>query len=265
MLLLWFPLLNISQFSKSTYLVAILDLQVAKILLDCGVKVNVKNSDGLTALDISELQMQVDNREVKKLLNHAKASKASSVASSEDQKDYLRSKITFKERLVISVVRFKKNITNDTRNVLLVVAVLIATATYQAALSPPGGVWQDNMMCDNNSASNTTLNSEGCSTQQAGTVIMGANSFFFFLMFNTMALMITTLAIFVLLPSGLVSIILFSPLFLFVYCYLSATSVLSPQGTVPAYVNYILSVLVSMLFILTHAFFYVVYERLKRT
>ncbi|KAK3434671.1 hypothetical protein EUGRSUZ_D02131, partial [Eucalyptus grandis] len=32
----------------------------------------------------------------------------------------------------------------QTRNMILVVATLIATGTYQAALSPPGGYWQDN-------------------------------------------------------------------------------------------------------------------------
>ncbi|KAI5647531.1 hypothetical protein M9H77_33536 [Catharanthus roseus] len=31
----------------------------------------------------------------------------------------------------------------EVRNTLLVVASLITTATYQAALSPPGGLWQD--------------------------------------------------------------------------------------------------------------------------
>ncbi|GMN30799.1 hypothetical protein TIFTF001_002958 [Ficus carica] len=49
----------------------------------------------------------------------------------------LRSKVSFDERLLISIFRFKKNNTDDTRNLLLVVAVLVATATYQAALSPP--------------------------------------------------------------------------------------------------------------------------------
>ncbi|KAK6915426.1 PGG domain [Dillenia turbinata] len=32
---------------------------------------------------------------------------------------------------------------NDARNVLLVVAALIAAATFQAGLNPPGGAWQD--------------------------------------------------------------------------------------------------------------------------
>ncbi|CAL9225752.1 unnamed protein product [Arabidopsis halleri] len=33
---------------------------------------------------------------------------------------------------------------NDSRSAILVVAILIVTATYQAGLSPPGGYWQEN-------------------------------------------------------------------------------------------------------------------------
>ncbi|XP_044477698.1 ankyrin repeat-containing protein BDA1-like [Mangifera indica] len=48
----------------------------------------------------------------------------------------------------------------EIRNVLLVVATLVATATYQAALSPPGGYWQDDgnqlPAANNTGISNTT-------------------------------------------------------------------------------------------------------------
>uniref|UniRef100_A0A2C9VTJ5 PGG domain-containing protein n=3 Tax=Manihot esculenta TaxID=3983 RepID=A0A2C9VTJ5_MANES len=33
---------------------------------------------------------------------------------------------------------------SDARNILLIIAALIAAATFQAGVNPPGGVWQDN-------------------------------------------------------------------------------------------------------------------------
>ncbi|KAI5647527.1 hypothetical protein M9H77_33532 [Catharanthus roseus] len=59
----------------------------------------------------------------------------------------------------------------EVRNTLLVVASLITTATYQAALSPPGGLWEDS--------------SHG---YPAGTSIMAANklaSYVMFVFFNS--------------------------------------------------------------------------------
>ncbi|KAF9668715.1 hypothetical protein SADUNF_Sadunf14G0032300 [Salix dunnii] len=39
---------------------------------------------------------------------------------------------------------WKTETTGDIRNVMLVGAALIATVTFQAGITPPGGVWQDN-------------------------------------------------------------------------------------------------------------------------
>ncbi|XP_050282549.1 uncharacterized protein LOC126723265 [Quercus robur] len=38
----------------------------------------------------------------------------------------------------------KKDQAGDVRNILLIVATLIAAVTFQAGVNPPGGVWQDN-------------------------------------------------------------------------------------------------------------------------
>ncbi|KAA8515827.1 hypothetical protein F0562_018562 [Nyssa sinensis] len=63
--------------------------------------------------------------------------------------------------------------TSDVRNVLLVVAALVAAVTFQAGVNPPGGVWQD----DSNG-------------HNAGRAIYGASkqAFYVFLIFNTLAL-----------------------------------------------------------------------------
>lgn len=186
------------------------------MLLECGVELNSKNSEGLTALDISQVQVQEDNTEVRKMLRFAGASNASSLPSLAIPKAYLLSKVSFMERLKISIVRYKKSMTSDTLNVQLVVAVLIATATYQATLSPPGGLRQD----DNKGTS---------APSQAGKVIMGPQAFLCFWIFNTTALLTTTMAILFLIPTGYLSTLLITPLCLFFCCYALSMSIVSPN------------------------------------
>ncbi|KAF4362512.1 hypothetical protein F8388_011339 [Cannabis sativa] len=115
--------------------------QVLKIVFSYfyGIKINAKNRNGLTALDIANGQIHVNNRQVKNLLqNRWKVFPRILNGFS----DYFRTRY----------------ITEERRNLLLVVAVLIVTVTYQAALSPPGGVWQGDLnfnmskITDNNSA-----------------------------------------------------------------------------------------------------------------
>ncbi|XP_012834234.1 PREDICTED: uncharacterized protein LOC105955081 [Erythranthe guttata] len=53
---------------------------------------------------------------------------------------YLSSKVSIWEKMIKLGAYLDYGIRSETRNSLLVVAVLIATATYQAVLSPPGGV-----------------------------------------------------------------------------------------------------------------------------
>ncbi|XP_044482739.1 ankyrin repeat-containing protein BDA1-like [Mangifera indica] len=98
----------------------------------------------------------------------------------------------------------------DARNILLVVAVLVATATYQAALSPPGGYWQDE---GNLQPANSTTNifNTGPSTERAGHMILASSTHFVFLMCNSLAffmsvyviLILTTLHQLVILPTTL--------------------------------------------------------------
>ncbi|XP_052180947.1 uncharacterized protein LOC127794097 [Diospyros lotus] len=81
---------------------------------------NIMNKCGYTALDIpEEIKFEVlDFENVKELFRGANALKAKEV----NQVEWLSKK----------------------QNALMVVASLIATMAFQAGVSPPGGVWQDN-------------------------------------------------------------------------------------------------------------------------
>lgn len=52
----------------------------------------------------------------------------------------------------------EENRLSDVRNIVLVVAILIATATYQTGLSPPGGIWQDDYHPSKNTTTATSTN-----------------------------------------------------------------------------------------------------------
>ena len=78
------------------------------------------------------------------------------------------------------------------RNTLLVIVILIATATYQAVLSPPGGLWQDDSTPSSSSnnitnSTNTTITTK-TRPHMAGQAIMGTQnsvSYGLFILFNS--------------------------------------------------------------------------------
>ncbi|KAL6557304.1 hypothetical protein OROMI_017654 [Orobanche minor] len=93
---------------------------------------------------------------------------------------------------------FKYDITRDSpgkaRDTLLVIAILIATATYQAVLSPPGGVWQDDFRAEGKNATATTTTTTNLlgprepRSHTAGQAVMGTRMpipYGFFLVFNS--------------------------------------------------------------------------------
>ncbi|XP_075655817.1 ankyrin repeat-containing protein BDA1-like [Castanea sativa] len=124
--------------------------QAVKQLLNCSIDVNAKNLMGYTALDILQQQTVGDYKEIKDMLCRAGALNASSLPPVTTLAEYLRSTVLIQEKLPLSYLRERTKISSDMRNVLLVVAALLVTVTYQAALSPPGGVWQDDYNPDTN-------------------------------------------------------------------------------------------------------------------
>ncbi|KAG4968350.1 hypothetical protein JHK87_034001 [Glycine soja] len=137
------------------------DSKAIRLLVKTKVDLNAKNWENLTALDIAA------NAEVKIVLAKAGAKHGSSITNAPTFPDKLRSNITLMEKIIIFILRIRRDITEDQRNAFLIVAALVATATYQSALSPPGGVYQANAG-DNNTNSTPSLNSTVATTATHG-------------------------------------------------------------------------------------------------
>ncbi|KAF8412914.1 hypothetical protein HHK36_000886 [Tetracentron sinense] len=122
------------------------------------VEVNAKNAINQTALDILfQLPTEARNYEIGDILRCAKAVRGFEISSTSPPltKNAL-SKIPRPSRGLMRLFGFEmpRDCPMEVRNALLVVAVLTATATFQAGVNPPGGVWQDNFkpekICGNN-------------------------------------------------------------------------------------------------------------------
>lgn len=187
-----------------------------KLLLERGVSfwadINATNIINQTALDIFEIQLQQPNSEIGNMLRNARALRASRIP------------------FVISnrLPRFVKILRSDVGNAILVVAVLIATATYQTGLSPPGGVWQDDYNPSN--VGNTSAQSEGSQIQHsAGKAIMGSSFFLVIMSCNSLVFFtsIGVLALYV--PYGPSFVLLYGPLVFLSLTYMFSLLVTSPS------------------------------------
>ncbi|KAJ6777122.1 hypothetical protein OIU74_001162 [Salix koriyanagi] len=79
------------------------------------------------------------------------------------------------------------NITSEARNSLLVVATLIVAVTFQAAINPPGGVWQEDRYKPSNC---TEVTSDCIRVARAGRSVLYSQSkirYGIFIFINTMA------------------------------------------------------------------------------
>ncbi|CAL0333750.1 unnamed protein product [Lupinus luteus] len=121
-----------------------------------------KNLENLTAMDIAA------SAEIKgKLVKAGVKCGSSTIDKFLTLAHKLRSKITILDKIIIYMLRIRGDISEEQRNAFLVVAVLVATATYQAALNPPGGFYQANAGYNNQNTSSGNV-SEG----KAGTSVM---------------------------------------------------------------------------------------------
>ena len=103
------------------------------------VDVNHKNLEGETAWDIlQQMQSQVQNGEIQNMLRRVQAKSGSSLSTFNRYEKYQRLPVSSCfQFLKTDFKREIRKLSEERRSMLLVVAVLLVTVSYQAVLSPP--------------------------------------------------------------------------------------------------------------------------------
>ncbi|CAH2070958.1 unnamed protein product [Thlaspi arvense] len=164
--------------------------KAVKLLVKCSaVNRNITNRIGLTALDILHNQREHHrNRNIENTIRKSGGKSGDSLPKSKKVSEILRSKIRFTEHLFTQTERYRNQTSEGTRAALLVIAALIIATTYQTALQPPGGVYQENASDE--------------SKKSVGTVVMSHKYFFVLRSVNSMAFVGAIFMAFCLLPAG---------------------------------------------------------------
>lgn len=140
------------------------------------IEVNSLNSNGFTPLDVLlHFGGEPEDAEIHQILREAGAvrSKDHNTRQTTESEESL---MTHKQWLDYFKYTKDRVSPNEVRSVLLVIAILIATATYQAALSPPGGVWQEDYCINGYCQETDTKGNKPKRIYYAGTTIMGSKS-----------------------------------------------------------------------------------------
>ncbi|XP_030933441.1 ankyrin repeat-containing protein BDA1-like [Quercus lobata] len=224
--------------------------EAVRLLLDSGVDIDAKNLMGDTAGDIlvkrqqEEVEYSRSSMEISEMLQRAEVTNCAR---------YLRSIVlSLEERRLLQVDKWAK-ISDDRRNVVLVVATLLMTVTYQGLLSPPGGLWQDYYNPKSNLPNATKPDYRGSDATSpylvniAGTAIgVREELFSVFLITNTLTFMLSYTIVLLIIPSGYV--ILRAALGSLSLCYITSLAVIFP-----VYFTYTYSLILLILFSVIYA------------
>ncbi|WJX87950.1 hypothetical protein P8452_70084 [Trifolium repens] len=191
-----------------------------QLLVKTSINLNAKNLENKTALDIATTS------EIKKLLSRSRAKSGSKVSDTHTRAHRLRSNTSIVDKVGTFMRRIRRDILDEQRNTWLIVVTLVVTSTFQAALSPPGGVYQVN--ASENNASIISSNSTISTPKNAGKSVLSKDDFLVFSLTNMLSFLVSTIVIFILTPSGIVGIFVYAPVSWFALCYLLSTWVISP-------------------------------------
>ncbi|GLT87496.1 hypothetical protein SLE2022_055750 [Rubroshorea leprosula] len=193
--------------------------KMVKLLLECKISKNKINLNGRSALDM--LEGQLNNSQTRHILHQAGCLKAERIPARRTLAESLRLKMSWSETFRRTVACQNNKISGDMRNAMLVVAVLILTSTYQACLSPPGGLSQGNndsvrhpkpiIKVKHNSTSSG-------SSDELGVSVLPKSDFACFYFINAATFLATTCVVFFLLPDETINLLTL-PVLLFILCY----------------------------------------------
>ncbi|CAL5196984.1 unnamed protein product [Lathyrus oleraceus] len=186
------------------------------------INLNEKNLENKTALDMAA------NAEIRSILLCAGAKSTSQITNAPTYADKLRPKTTIRHLVTTYILRIRSNILEEQRNTWLIVATLVATATYQSALSPPGGIYQVSASDDHN-MNITSSNSTISRPRDAGNSVLSGPEFFMFLILNMTSFFVSIISIVIMIPRGTIdsAVLCFTFSYLFSMCRISPTDVSS--------------------------------------
>ncbi|XP_057720344.1 ankyrin repeat-containing protein BDA1-like [Arachis stenosperma] len=202
--------------------------QAVILLVRCPyMSLNYKNSMKQTALDLAE------SSEIKRILCEAGTKPGASIESLNYKEEASKMASLDPRSRSNFLIRLKSNMSGERRDAYLVVMVLVITAIYQTALSPPGGLYQAD--ADSSAAATTTTSLSLNSTvvaflkpRKRGESVLPAFEFILIQILNSLTLLWTIIQGFVLVPGGYMALQLSVSLTLFVASYIISILSISP-------------------------------------
>ncbi|CAL5196992.1 unnamed protein product [Lathyrus oleraceus] len=190
------------------------------LLLKTRINLMAKNLQNKTALDMAG---NVDIRSIIELRSKSN----SQISNAPTLAHKLRSNTTIRHKVRICILRIRSNILEEQRNTWLIAATLVATATYQSGLSPPGGIYQVSASDDHN-MNITSSNSTISTPKNAGFSVLSGPGFFMFSILNMTSFFLSTIAIIIMIPSGTMDGVVVVPVLSFTLSYLFSMIMISP-------------------------------------